>query len=115
MRSLRRLFLLIAWLLLALPGLLALAPADWPGVGWARRLVAATPLVGETPPPRLPEGDLLRAWQEGTLQSVLAAQLPPVAAPRPSRPLRPFPDDARPGKHGATPDRLIARCPRGDS
>lgn len=82
MRSLRRLFLLIAWLLLALPGLLALAPADWPGVGWARRLVAATPLVGETPPPRLPEGDLLRAWQEGTLQSVLAAQLPPALAGR---------------------------------
>ncbi len=82
MRSLRRLFLLIAWLLLALPGLLALAPADWPGAGWARGLVAAPALVGEAPPPPLPRDRVLRAWSDGTLQAALAARLPPALAGR---------------------------------
>jgi hypothetical protein len=76
MRSLRRLFLLIAWLLLALPGLLALAPAGWPGIAWARQLLAAPRLFGEAQAPPLPDGNLLRSWQDGTLRAAVAARLP---------------------------------------
>lgn len=69
----RLLFPLLAWLLLALPGLLTLAPASWPGVAWARALVAAAPLVDHNARAPAPLPWRWNAWLEGTLQGAARA------------------------------------------
>ena len=68
-------FPLLAWLLLALPGLLTLAPAGWPGVAWARGLLAADPLVDNNARAPAPVPWRWRAWLERDLQRAAVAHL----------------------------------------
>jgi hypothetical protein len=75
--------ILAAWLLLALPGLLTLAPADWPGVGWARAQLAADPLVDGNSQARRPTEWTWEAWRGRALQRDLVAELEERLVARP--------------------------------
>lgn len=78
-----RIFFALAWTLLALPGLLTLAPADWPVIAWVRGLLATAPLVdaNRREPPGVEWS--WSAWQQRSLQQSLTLQMDAALVGRP--------------------------------